>query len=54
MAKAQITLVVGFAWWWRWYVRGVVLTVWLTGREPDLDKLAYWAGRAVRVRQVRS
>lgn len=47
-----ITLVVGFAWWWRWYVRGVVLTAWLTGCDPDPDRLTYWAGRAVRVRRL--
>ena len=47
MAKPLI-IVVKFAFWWRFYVFGLVLFSALTGANPDPDKLAYWMRKAVR------
>ncbi|WP_197076392.1 hypothetical protein [Luteimonas sp. FCS-9] len=42
-----------FAWWLRWYLGSVALMSALTGLNPDMDKVGFWAGRAVRVKEVR-
>lgn len=49
----SITCQVYVAWWLRWYIAGVALMSALTGLEPDMQKVEFWAGRAVRVREVR-
>lgn len=44
------------AWWWTWlYVPGIMLAWTITGRMPDMDKVEYWASRAVtlKMRRVR-
>lgn len=39
--------------WVRWYIAAVALMAHLTGREPDMDKVAYWAMKGVKLVQVR-
>ena len=50
MASPSMRISVFTAWWWRWYAASVVLVSHLTGRAPDMGKVAYWARRSVRVR----
>jgi len=40
-------------WWLKWYIKSVVLVANLTGLEPNWDRVRYWAGRAVFVREIR-
>lgn len=47
---ARITVIVYMAWWWRLCAWGIVITVLLTGCEPDMQKVGRMALRAVRYR----
>ena len=49
MAKVTLTARVTFAWWWRPYVYGVAFTCWLTGMQPDPERIGYWMKRAARI-----
>lgn len=51
---AHLVCRIRFAWWLRWYTASLVLAVRLTGRTPDMDKVAAVFRRAVRVDVVRS
>lgn len=39
--------------WVHWYIAAVALMARLTGREPDMDKVLYWAMKDVKLVQVR-
>lgn len=50
MSKAEtITLDLHTSWWLSYYLRGVVLAAYLTGREPDMERVSWWIERGVRV-----
>lgn len=53
--KERCAVVVQFRvrWWLKWYIKSVVLVANLTGLEPNWDRVLYWAGRAVFVREVK-
>lgn len=51
MAK-QIQIKVSLAWWLRWYLCGVLLMSRHTGLQPDSDKVAYWAGKATKIKVI--
>jgi hypothetical protein len=53
MAKPVIHMRVRWAWWWRAYTYGVAIMANLMQREPDYEKVRYWAGRACKVKIVR-
>jgi hypothetical protein len=38
-----------FTWWLRIYLQGVLLTAYLTGREPDEAKLTCWLRKGIRI-----
>jgi len=50
---AQVTGQLCFRWWWKWYVRGVILTAHLTGLRPNTERVEYWARRALYWREVK-
>lgn len=50
MARITVRATVKVAWWWRYYVGCVVLMSRITGLEPDVHKVGYWAARAVTVK----
>lgn len=47
---ANITISLRLRWWLRYYLYGVMLTAWMTGRQPDPEKLGYWVAKGVKVR----
>lgn len=49
-SPVSIELTVSWRWWWPLYLAGVIAFCRLTGQLPDPRKVAYWAGRAIRVR----
>lgn len=50
MAKIHmLTARVSFAWWWKPYICGVILASWLTGMQPDPERVGYWMKRAARI-----
>lgn len=55
MSKTKHTLIaeVKFAWWWKFYVAGVVAMARLTGLEPDYEKVTAWAKRAVSIEIIK-
>lgn len=38
------------AWWFRWYLFGVLIMARLTGLQPDPRRIGWWLTRAVSVR----
>ena len=36
---ASMTIKVRIAWWVRWYISGVALCAFLTGSQPDMEKI---------------
>lgn len=53
MAKLTLRAKVKFAWWWKFYVVGVVAMARLTGLEPDYEKVTAWAKRAVSIEIIK-
>lgn len=51
MARTKHTLIaeVKFAWWWRFYVAGVVAMARLTGLGVCPEKLDYWFRKAATI-----
>ena len=49
MAQATITVTVRVRWWLRLYLYGVTWCCWITGCEPNLDRVGYWIMRGVRI-----
>ena len=47
MARS-ITITVTVRWWLKAYLARVLLTVRLTKCEPDLTRVRYWVGKAVK------
>jgi hypothetical protein len=50
MARCSITLTVRVAWWVRPYICSVALFAWLTGMNPDMDKVTRTAMRGIEAR----
>ncbi len=36
---ARLVVTIRIAWWVRWYISGVALCAFLTGFQPDMDKV---------------
>tara|TARA_B100001059_G_scaffold215365_1_gene232806 strand:- start:794 stop:961 length:168 start_codon:yes stop_codon:yes gene_type:complete len=53
MAKLTIEAKLTYAWWWPYYLMGVVATMHLTGCRPDMDKVGKWHKRACTVEMIR-
>lgn len=49
MAVAQLTFTIRFAWWARTYFNACMLFAWLTGMEPDSEKIAATVARGMRL-----
>jgi hypothetical protein len=47
---ATLVLKVKFAWWFKYYLNSVVMFCLLSGCEPDMARVCYWANRALRFR----
>lgn len=50
--KLTITLKVSFAWWLPLYLSGVWHFAWLTGAEPDWDKVSKKVASAARLEVI--
>ena len=48
MARMKITIRV--AWWVRWYIGGVALFAFLTGMEPDMEKVKAKVMKGIRIK----
>lgn len=48
-APISVSVHASVAWWLRLYLYGVVLTAWLTGAQPDQEKVMRVAKRAIRL-----
>lgn len=46
----QVTIRVSVAWWLRWYIVGVALMCRTTGCQPNIERVAYWVRRSIRMR----
>jgi hypothetical protein len=53
MSRATIRIEVCVAWWLHWYLLGVAWMSWLSGMQPDPEKVSYWAGKAIKAKVVR-
>lgn len=48
MAVSQLTVTIRFAWWARTYFNACMLFAWLTGMEPDNEKIAATVSRGMK------
>ena len=46
---ARITIKVRVAWWVRWYISGVALFAFITGAQPDMEKITAKVMKGVRI-----
>jgi hypothetical protein len=49
MAKVTLTARITYAWWWKPYCYGLMATAWLTGLDPDPEKVGYWLKKAATI-----
>lgn len=49
MASVEIRASVRFAWWVKPYLNACVLFAWLTGMEPDYDKVAAMISKGIKL-----
>lgn len=47
MASIKVTIRV--AWWVRWYISGVALFAFITGAQPDMDKIKAKVMKGIKV-----
>lgn len=52
MAKVSITIRVKVKWWLKLYLSGLSMVCWLTGNEPDWDKVNAWVERGIELEKV--
>lgn len=52
MAASEMRITVSLAWWWQPYLYGIACMVFLTGMQPDMEKVARVIRRAIRVKVV--
>ncbi|WP_346829423.1 hypothetical protein ABDX87_19935 [Pseudomonas abietaniphila] len=45
----SIAVELRMAWWLKCYLRGVVVTAWLTGCEPDAARIGWWMSLGIKV-----
>lgn len=50
MSKHSVHATLCVAWWFRWYLSGVLLVARLTGLQPDPQRVGWWLTRAVSIR----
>lgn len=49
MAKVYATIVCRQTWWLKYYLAGVLVASRLTGREPDIRRVARWIKRGIEI-----
>lgn len=54
MKNIKLHATAKYAWWWKFYCYGLVITAWLTGMPPNLERVEYWAQRALTIKFVGS
>lgn len=52
MARSTLTVTIRMAWWVKPYLCGVLLTAWLTGRQPDPDRVGAWVQRGMTMKMT--
>jgi hypothetical protein len=45
-----ITLRIHVAWWFKYYLQGVILMCQLTGCEPNMKRISYWIDKAISIK----
>lgn len=48
----KVTVTIRVAWWVKPYLCGVLLTAWLTGRQPDPDRVGAWVQRGMTMKMT--
>ena len=46
---AAINVAVRVAWWVRWYISGVALCAFITGSQPDMEKIKAKVMKGIKV-----
>ncbi len=46
---AAITLHFKISWWVRVYINTIAAICWLTNMEPDMDRVAFWVGKGIKL-----
>jgi hypothetical protein len=49
MPKPTIHATIRYAWWWKFYRASVLTACFITGQQPDDERVRYWAKRAITI-----
>ena len=49
MTMARLVVTIRIAWWVRWYISGVALCAFITGAQPDMEKVKATVMKGVRL-----
>jgi hypothetical protein len=49
MARVTAMIVCRQRWWLKWYLSGVIVMAYITGREPNLERVTSWVGRGMKI-----
>jgi hypothetical protein len=49
MPKPTIHATIRYAWWWQFYRAGVLAACFITGQQPNDERVRYWAKRAITI-----
>jgi len=50
MTLKEIRVSITYAWWFRFYIFGVMTMCHLTGLQPHNERFSYWCKKAVRIK----
>jgi hypothetical protein len=49
MPKPTIHATIRYAWWWPFCRAGVLAACFITGQQPNDERVRYWAKRAITI-----
>jgi hypothetical protein len=49
MAVRAVTITLRLTWWLRIYMSTLALLCYLTGMEPDMERVGYWIKKGIRI-----
>ena len=49
MTMVPIKVTIRIAWWVRWYISGVALCAFITGAQPDMEKIKAKVMKGIKI-----
>lgn len=52
--EVTVTFSIGFRWWVRWYLYGLLIACWIFRHKPDEKRIGRWIERGLFVKSKRA